>query len=53
MDRSRHVVIQVMNDVMNTRRSFGYVLLLNQIFRKQCTVRQYTTLIYLINLLWK
>ena len=35
------------------RRSFGCVLLLNQIFRKQCTVRQYTTLIYLINLLWK
>ena len=32
-------------------RSFGCVLLLNQIFRKQCTVRQYTTLIYLINLL--
>jgi len=32
---------------------FGCVLLLNQIFRKQCTVRQYTTLIYLINLLWK
>jgi len=25
------------------RRSFGCVLLLNQIFRKQCTVRQYTT----------
>jgi len=47
-------------DVMNInegccpfRRSFGCVLLLNQIFRKQCTVRQYTTLIYLINLLWK
>jgi len=35
------------------RRSFGCVLLLNQIFIKQCTVRQYTTLIYLINLLWK
>jgi len=35
------------------RRSFGCVLLLDQIFRKQCTVRQYTTLIYLINLLWK
>ena len=35
------------------RRSFGCVLLLNQIFRKQCNVRQYTTLIYLINLLWK
>jgi len=35
------------------RRSFGCVLLLNQIFRKQCTVRQYSTLIYLINLLWK
>jgi len=35
------------------RRSFGYVLVLNQIFRKQYTVRQYTTIIYLINLLWK
>ena len=35
------------------RRSFGCVLLLDQIFRKQCTVRQYTTLIYLINLLGK
>jgi len=35
------------------RRSFGCVLFLNQIFRKQYTVRQYTTLIYLINLLWK
>jgi len=35
------------------RRSFGCVFLLNQIFRKQCTIRQYTTLIYLINLLWK
>ena len=34
-------------------RSFGCVLLLDQIFRKQCTVWQYTTLIYLINLLWK
>ena len=32
---------------------FGCVLLLNQIFWKQCTVRQYTTPIYLINLLWK
>ena len=32
------------------RRSFGCVLLLDQIFRKQCTVRQYTTLIYLINM---
>ena len=35
------------------RRSFGCVHLLDQIFRKQCTVRQYTTLIYLINLLGK
>jgi len=35
------------------RHSFGCVLLLNQIFRKPCTIRQYTTLIYLINLLWK
>ena len=35
------------------RRSFGCVLLLDQILRKQCTVRQYTTLIYLINLLGK
>ena len=35
------------------RHSFGCVLLLDQIFRKQCTVRQYTTLIYLINLLGK
>ena len=35
------------------RRSFGCVLLLDQIFRNQCTVRQYTTLIYLINLLGK
>ena len=35
------------------RRSFGCVLLLDQIFRKQCTVRQYTTLIYLISLLGK
>jgi len=34
-------------------RSFGCVLVLNQIFWKQCTVRQYTTPIYLINLLWK
>ena len=47
-------------DVMNInegccpfRRSFGCVLLLNQIFRKQCIVRHITTLIYLINLLWK
>jgi len=32
MGISRHVVIQVMNDVMNTRCSFGCVLLLNQIF---------------------
>ena len=31
-------------------RSFGCVLLLNQIFWKQCTIRQYTTTIYLINL---
>ena len=53
--------VVIMNDVMNDnmaafgpcRRSFGCVLLLDQIFRKQCTVRQYTTLIYLINLLWK
>ena len=35
------------------RCSFGCVLLLDQIFRKQFTVRQYTTLIYLINLLGK
>ena len=35
------------------RRSFGCVLLLDRIFRKQRTVRQYTTLIYLINLLGK
>ena len=50
-----------MNDVMNDNMtasahfgcSFGCVLLLNQIFRKQCTVQQYTTLIYLLNLLWK
>jgi len=35
------------------RRSFWCVLLLDQMFRKQCTVRQYTTLIYLINLLGK
>ena len=35
------------------RRSFGCVLLLDQMFRKQCTVRQYTTLIYLISLLGK
>ena len=35
------------------RHSFGCVLLLDQIFRKQCTVQQYTTLIYLINLLGK
>ena len=35
------------------RRSFGCVHLLDQIFRKQCTVRQYTTVIYLINLLGK
>ena len=35
------------------RRSFGCVLLLDQMFRKQCTVRQYTSLIYLINLLGK
>ena len=27
--------------------------IMDQIFRKQCTVRQYTTLIYLINLLGK
>ena len=33
--------------------SFGCVLLLDQIFRKQCTIGQYTTPIYLINLLWK
>ena len=33
--------------------TFWCVLLLDQIFRKQCTVRQYTTLIYLINLLEK
>ena len=58
-----HFVV-IMNDVMNDnmaafqrlcpcRRSFGCVLLLDHIFRKQCTVRQYTTLIYLINLLGK
>jgi len=35
------------------RRSFGCVLSLDQIFRKQCTDWQYTTLIYLINLLRK
>jgi len=35
------------------RLSCWCVPLLNQIFRKQCTVRQYTTPIYLINLLWK
>ena len=47
-------------DVMNInegccpfRLSFGCVLLLNQTFRKQCTVLQYTTLIYLMNMLWK
>ena len=33
--------------------SFGCVLLLNHIFLKQCTIRQYTTPIYLINLLLK
>ena len=52
----RCVTIDVMNDniaALPFRRSFGCVLLLNQIFRKQCTVQQYTTLIYLINLLWK
>ena len=43
----------VMNDNMAAFASFGCVLLLDQIFRKQCTVRQYTTLIYLINLLRK
>ena len=32
---------------------FGCVLLLNQIVRKQCTIQQHTTPIYLINLLWK
>jgi len=52
-----HFVV-IMNDVMNgglcpCRRSFGCVLLLDQIFRKQCTIRQHTTLIYLINLLGK
>ena len=34
-------------------RLLGHVLLLNQIIGRQCTVRQYTTPIYLINLLWK
>jgi len=33
--------------------SFGCVLLLNQMFWKQCTVQQCTPIIYLINLLWK
>ena len=56
-----HFVV-IVNDVMNDRqhgglcpcrRSFGCVLLLDQMFRKQCTVRQYTTAIYLINLLGK
>jgi len=55
-----HFVI-IMNDVMNDNMAafahvgvrFGCVLLLDQIFRKQCTVRQHNTLIYLINLLWK
>jgi len=50
-----------MNDVMNDNMAasvhfgarLGAILLLNQIFRIQCIVRQYTTLIYLINLLWK
>ena len=50
-----------MNDVMNDNMAafahvgarLGEFFLLNQIFRKQCTVRQYTTLIYLINLLGK
>ena len=47
-------------DIMNINegcctfwRSVGCVLLFNQIFRKQFTVRQYTTLIFLINLMWK
>ena len=31
----------------------GAFFLLNKTFSQQCTVRQYTTLIYLINLLWK
>jgi len=50
----------IMNDVMNDNMAaFAHVgahlgaLLLDQIFRLQCTVRQYTTLIYLINLLGK
>ena len=32
---------------------FECVLLLNQIFWKQCTIRQYNAPIYLISLLWK
>ena len=57
-----HFVV-IVNDVMNDNMAaFAHVgarlgaycvLLLDQIFRKQCIVRQYTTLIYLINLLRK
>jgi len=50
-----------MNDVMNDNKAafahvgarLGAFFLLDQIFRKQCTVWQYATLIYLINLLGK
>ena len=50
------IVSDVMNDNMEAFAHFGARLgafLLDQMFRKQCTVRQYTTLIYLINLLGK
>ena len=55
-----HFVV-IVNDVMTDNMAatalvgarLGEFFLLDQICRKQCTVRQYTTLIYLINLLWK
>ena len=55
-----HFVV-IMNDVMNDNMAafahvgarLGAFFYWTIFFRKQCTVRQYTTLIYLINLLRK
>jgi len=47
-----HFVV-IMNDVMNDNMAAFAHVGARLIFRKQCTVRQYTTLIYLINLFGK
>ena len=60
-DRSVAHFVVIMNDVMNDNMAafahvgarLGAFFYWTRFFRKQCTVRQYTTLIYLINLLGK